>query len=88
MNHEDLISQAASGGGLAAQVAADSELSEKEISAVFGIELDSQAGPAPLPSPPVSPLPASASSAKRPKTRRKTRTKIKKNARKSGKSKR
>ena len=49
VNHEELITQAASAGDLAGKAtAAGTELAESDIGAVFGIELDSQtATPAP-----------------------------------------
>jgi uncharacterized Zn finger protein len=56
VNHEDLITHAASAGELAAKTtAAGPELAESEISSVFGIELEA---PAPASAPASSPSPA------------------------------
>lgn len=72
VNHEELITQAASATDLSAKVTAGAaELAESDISAVFGIELDSQpAAPAPSSgkvSPPTAPPPAPKAKVKRAK---------------------
>jgi uncharacterized Zn finger protein len=54
VNHEDLITQAATAGDLQGKTAvAGPELAESEIGAVFGIELDTQ-GAAPAPAPAIA----------------------------------
>jgi uncharacterized Zn finger protein len=65
VNHQDLITQAATATDLAGKTrAAGPELAESEIGAVFGIELDTQAAPA-------SPALAAAAAPKPPRKTRK-----------------
>ena len=47
VNHEELIQQAAAATDLTAKATGAPELSESEIGAVFGIELDTQTAPTP-----------------------------------------
>jgi uncharacterized Zn finger protein len=76
VNHEELITQAATATDLAGKTAAaGSELAESEIGAVFGIELDTQTAP-PAPAP-VAPAPAKARRKARKPAPRKRRTKAK-----------
>jgi uncharacterized Zn finger protein len=76
VNHEELITQAATATDLAGKTAtAGPELAESEIGDVFGIELDTQiAAPARAPAP-VAPAPAKASRKARTPAPRKRRAK-------------
>jgi uncharacterized Zn finger protein len=76
VNHEELITQAATASDLAGKTAsAGPELAESEIGAVFGIELDPQAA-APAPAP-AAPAPAKARRKARKPAPRKRRAKAK-----------
>ena len=76
VNHEELITQAATASDLAGKTAsAGPELAESEIGAVFGIELDPQAA-APAPAP-TAPAPAKARRKARKPAPRKRRAKAK-----------
>ena len=76
VNHEELITQAATASDLAGKTAsAGPELAESEIGAVFGIELDSQAV-TPVTAP-AAPVPAKAPRKARKPTPRKRRPKAK-----------
>jgi uncharacterized Zn finger protein len=83
VNHEELITQAATAGDFAGKTpAAGPELAESEISAVFGIELDTQL--AAMPSPKAGPAPARATP-RRSKTRKPAPAKKRNKANKSTK---
>ena len=63
-NHEELITQAASASELAAQATGAAEMSDSEITSVFGIELDTQSEVKPARKPPVKARKAAAKPAK------------------------
>ena len=79
VNHEELITQAATATDLAGKTAtAGPELAESEIGAVFGIELDSQtATPAPAPATP-APAKARRKAKKSAPRKRRARTTLRK----------
>jgi uncharacterized Zn finger protein len=83
VNHEDLLAQVAKASDLAAKGADTGlELPESELSAVFGIELDTQAAPTPAPKPPApkkKPVPPA-----KPAPKAKDKGKIKRIAPKKG----
>jgi hypothetical protein len=84
VNHEELITQAATAGDLAGKTrAAGPELAESEISAVFGIELDTQTA-ATTPAPEAPPVLARAKP-RRSKTRKPAPAKKRNKANKSTK---
>jgi uncharacterized Zn finger protein len=79
VNHEELITQAATASDLAGKTAsAGPELAESEIGAVFGIELDPQAATTATPPPaPAAPAPAKARCKPKTPAPRKRRAKTK-----------